>query len=87
MKKDKTAFQKARANPIVSFLFPTKWKIILGVFLYFSNYLSFFGTAINYPIFYFYWYYTFDGFGYFILFISHLVYIYLLSSLVVWIFS
>lgn len=84
MKEKKPLWKR---NPWIKFFVPNKWKLAVGVGLYFSNYITFFGTIINFPIFYFYWNYTMDGFGLFVLFISHLIYAYLLSCLLVKFFS
>ena len=70
-------------NFFIGFLMPTKWKILLGVLLYFSNYITFFGTIINFPIFYFYWTFKFSPFGYLVLFIAHIIYSYLLSCVII----
>ncbi len=63
--------------------YPNKWNIFVTALLYFSNYISFFGLIFNYPIFYFYWNYTLNQFQSTILFIAHLVYLYVIACTIV----
>ncbi len=66
---------------IKTFFMPTKWKILAGVLLYFSNFVSFFGLIFNFPVYYaFYWGKPAPtGFEGLVIFIIHIAYLYVLS--------
>ncbi len=70
-------------NQIVAFFMPNKWKIIITVLLYFSNYISFLGLIINYPIFYIYWNYTLSVIDKTVIFVFHIAYLYFISAIIV----
>lgn len=74
--------KKSTGGALINFFYPTLWKIFILIFLYFSNYISFIGTIINYPIFYFYWNYNATGFFGLVLFIAHILYVYTLACIV-----
>ncbi len=84
MKGERTRSKKTKKqNVLISFLKPTKWTIIILLLLYFSNFISFLGLIVNYPIFYFYWNYKLDDFGSTVLLSAHIVYLYVLSAIIV----
>ncbi len=86
--KGKNKAKFSRKEKIIDFLRPTKWKILLTAFLYVSNYVTVFGTIFQLPIFYFYWNYqptTIIELS--ILFYAHAIYLYLLSALLIKVFT
>ncbi len=68
---------------LTQFFRPNAWKLIATVLLYFSNYINFIGIIINYPIFYFYHNYKLDTFSEAILFVVHILYLYLMACVVI----
>ena len=83
MKKQKNKKSDNKKSFIKRLFYPNKWNVLLAVLFYFSNYITFFGIIINYPIFYFYWHYTLDVVQKTILAIVHIAYIYVLSCVIV----
>lgn len=66
------------------FLVPTRWKLLALVLLYFSNYVSFLGLLLNFPIYYlFYWGKALTHLESAVAFAVHVAYLYVISCAVV----
>lgn len=71
------------AGKTITFLRPTKWSLVVLAVLYASNYITFFGLIINYPIFYFYWNYSLTPMQETVLAVARFAYLYALSIIIV----
>ena len=73
--------KRNRLQPLIEFFWPTQWKLIGVVVLYFGSYLfSFFGFIINYPIYVlFYWGRQPAGMEALAILLLHVVYLYVLT--------
>ena len=85
MKKKKIRPKTTKGKLIYIFK-PTKWHVILIVFLYFLGWVNIIGAALNYPIYHYYNNYALNYIHETVLFIAHLIYLYVISSIIIRLF-